>query len=72
MSAVLESRPTLEAFLEWENAQPGRHEFHAGEVVGRVGARRVHGRVTQNLARRFAERLDGSPCRVFAGVEPPR
>lgn len=28
-------------------------------------ARRVHGRVVNNLSRRFSEALDGSPCQVF-------
>lgn len=57
---------TLAAFLDWENAQPERHEFHRGEVFAMVGGRRSHGRVVLNLARRLAERLDGSPCQVFA------
>ena len=28
---------TLEAFLEWENAQDTRNEFHRGEVFAMVG-----------------------------------
>ena len=57
---------TLAAFLDWENAQPERHEFHRGEVFAMVGGRRSHGRVVLNLARRLAEQLDASPCQVFA------
>ncbi len=57
--------PTLAAFLDWENAQPERHEFHRGEVFAMVGARRSYGRIVLNLARRLAEQLDGSPCQVF-------
>ncbi|HMN77407.1 MAG TPA: Uma2 family endonuclease [Burkholderiaceae bacterium] len=57
---------TLAAFLDWENAQLERHEFHRGEVFAMVGGRRSHGRVVLNLARRLAEQLDGSPCQVFA------
>lgn len=30
-----------------------------------VDARRSHGRVVLNLARRLAEQVDGSPCQVF-------
>ena len=40
--------PTLAAFLDWENAQPERHEFHRGEVFAMVGARRSHGRIVLN------------------------
>ena len=40
---------TLSAFLEWENAQRTRNEFHRGEVFAMVGARRSHGRVVANL-----------------------
>ena len=57
---------TLEAFLDWENRQEQRHEFHRGEVFAMVGARRAHGRVVMNLARRLAEAVEGSPCQVFA------
>ena len=56
---------TLEAFLEWENAQDTRNEFHRGEVFAMVGARRSHSCVVSNLARHLGNALDGSPCRVF-------
>ena len=56
---------TLEAFLEWENAQDTRNEFHRGEVFSMVGARRSHGCVVSNLARHLGNALDDSPCRVF-------
>ena len=56
---------TLEAFLDWENAQAARHEFHRGEVFAMVGARRPHGRVVSNLARHLGNALDGSPCQLF-------
>ncbi len=56
---------TLSAFLEWENAQRTRNEFHRGEVFAMVGARRSHGRVVANLAHALMSALDGSPCQVF-------
>ena len=65
MNALTQPRLTLEAYLAWENEQPERHEFHCGEVIAMVGARRVHGRVVSNLNRHFAQALDGSPCQVF-------
>ena len=59
------NRLSLSEFLDWENSQPQRHEFHGGEVFAMVGARRAHGRVVLNLARRISETLEGSPCQAF-------
>lgn len=59
------NRLSLSAFLDWENRQPERHEFHRGEVFAMVGSRRAHGRVVLNLGRRIAEALEGSPCQAF-------
>jgi len=56
---------SLSEFLAWENRQAQRHEFHRGEVLPMVGARRAHGRVVLNLGRRIAEALEGSPCQAF-------
>lgn len=52
-------------FITWENAQPGKHEFVAGEVFAMVGARRIHVTVTLNVATRLKEHLRGGPCRAF-------
>ena len=57
---------TLAEYIEWENAQLERNEFVRGEVFAMVGGRRIHGRVVGNLVRAFANRLEGSPCQVFA------
>jgi Uma2 family endonuclease len=65
MKALAQPKISLEAYLAWEEAQPDRNEFYRGEVFAMVGARRVHGRVVSNLARRVAEALDGTPCQVF-------
>lgn len=59
------TKPDLQAFLEWENEQPDRHEFHQGEIFALVGARRVHNEVTGNLYAALKHRLPGSACRVF-------
>ena len=59
------NRLSLNEFLDWENSQPQRHEFHRGDVFAMVGARRAHGRVVLNLARRISEGLEGSPCQAF-------
>jgi len=32
------AKMSLQAFLDWENQQPERHEFYRGEVLATVGA----------------------------------
>ena len=59
------TRMDLEAFLDWENRQPARHEFYRGEVFAMVGARRVHGIVAGNVFAALKSRLKGKPCMVF-------
>ena len=62
---VPSEKMTLGAFLDWENAQDTRNEFHRGEVFAMVGARRSHGRVASNLANHLFNALEGSHCEVF-------
>ncbi|WP_157263593.1 Uma2 family endonuclease [Azohydromonas aeria] len=64
--AVPLQKLTLAEFLEWENAQPDRHEFHRGEVFAMVGGRRSHGRVVVNIAAALHNRLGDTPCQVFS------
>lgn len=66
MIALQQTKLTLQAYLDWEDEQVERHEFHRGEVFAMVGGRRVHGRVVLNIARRLGNQLDGSPCQVFS------
>ena len=56
---------SLADFLAWEQTQTERHEFVRGEVFAMVGARRVHGIVSLNIASSLKGQLRGSPCRVF-------
>ena len=65
MSAVLKPKLTLQAYLDWENAQEERHEFVQGSVFAMTGGRRTHGRVLLNLASHLANALAGTPCQVF-------
>ena len=58
--------PSLQEFLDWESQQTERHEFHQGEVFAMVGARRVHGLISLNIAASLKTQLKGSPCRAFA------
>jgi Uma2 family endonuclease len=60
------TRLNLQEFLDWENQQAERHEFHHGEVFAMVGARRVHGLISLNIATSLKTQLKGSPCRVFS------
>jgi Uma2 family endonuclease len=66
MNAVLQPRMTLQAYLDWENAQETKHELVQGEIFAMTGGRRTHGRVMLNLARHIGVHLDGTPCQVFA------
>ncbi len=56
---------TLADFLAWEETQPDRHEFVRGEVFAMVGARRVHGIVSLNIASGLKSLPRGSRCQVF-------
>lgn len=56
---------TFEDYLEWENRQPLRHEFVAGEVFLMTGASDLHNEVAGNLYTLLRQELRGTPCRVF-------
>ena len=76
MNAVPQPRMTLQAYLDWENAQDTKNEFVQGEIVAMTGGRRTYGRCTDgrrtdgrvvsNLNWRLAQAVDGTPCQVFA------
>lgn len=53
------------AYLAWEEAQPERNEYIAGEVFAMVGVRQSHNVATLNCAALLRQALKGSPCRVF-------
>ncbi len=57
---------SLQAYLEWENAQPERHEFYRGEIFGMTGGRRSHGCVTANFLMHLGNQLAGTPWQVFS------
>lgn len=66
MSAVLTDPPiTLDAYLVWEEQQPERHEFFAGEVFAMTGARATHNTIAGNLFAFLKQAMRGAPCRVF-------
>ena len=53
------------AYLAWEETQPERNEYVAGEVFAMVGVRQSHNVATGNLYNILRRELKGSPCRVF-------
>lgn len=60
-------RPTMTAadYLAWEAAQPGRHEFLAGEVWAMAGAEDRHVTLALNVALALKTHLRGTPCRTY-------
>jgi Uma2 family endonuclease len=54
-----------EDYLAWEEQQPEKHEYLAGEVFAMVGARREHVVVSGNLYAAFRQRLRGGPCQAY-------
>jgi Uma2 family endonuclease len=52
-------------YLAWEQTQPSKHEFLAGEVFAMVGATDPHNTVALNLASLIKAHLRSGPCRVY-------
>ncbi|MBL8414498.1 MAG: Uma2 family endonuclease [Propionivibrio sp.] len=53
------------AYLAWEEAQPERNEYIAGEVFAMAGIRQSHNVAMLNIATMLRQALKGSPCRVL-------
>ena len=53
------------AYLVWEEAQEGRHEYLSGEVFAMLGVRQSHNLATLNLYSSLRQALKSSRCRVF-------
>ena len=60
-----ENRFDAAAYLAWEEAQPERNEYIAGEVFAMVGVRQSHNVATGNIYNALRRELKGSPSRVF-------
>ena len=65
--AVAPLRMTYEEYVEWEQTQLERHEFHDGEVLAMSGGTVEHGLINTNAAGELRHLLKGRPCRVFGG-----
>jgi Uma2 family endonuclease len=64
--ALEKRRMTAEEFLAWDETQPDRHEFVAGEVFAMVGGTDRNNTACLNLAIALREHLKGTGCRVYA------
>ena len=53
------------AYLAWEDTQPERNEYIAGEVFAMVGVRQSHNVAIGNFYNALRRELKGSPCCVF-------
>ncbi len=53
-------------YLAFEETSQIRHEYVGGEIHAMVGGTLRHHRIALNIARLLADRLEGSPCQVFA------
>jgi Uma2 family endonuclease len=65
-SAAIHLPMTAEQFLAWDEEQPERWEFVAGEVFAMTGATDRHVTITGNLYMALRQHLRGTPCRTSA------
>jgi Uma2 family endonuclease len=57
--------PTVEEFLELEEASPTKHEYVAGQVYALAGATARHNRIAMNIAALLWNAARNGPCRVY-------
>jgi Uma2 family endonuclease len=65
MSAVPESRFTLEEYLSREHVAEYKSEFYQGEIFAMTGGSPTHNLISVNIASRLRTELRGSGCRPF-------
>jgi Uma2 family endonuclease len=65
VSALPQSRMSLEAFLAWEQAQEQRHELIDGEAFAMAGGSTFHAHIGVNIAATLREQLRPRGCFVF-------
>ncbi len=65
-------RYTVEEYLRLEAAAADRHEYRDGEILAMGGAATTHVRLSTNLTRRLAERLEGTGCEVLGSDQRVR
>src|ERR1043165_1866176 len=55
-------RMSRDEFLAWDEQQPDRYEFIAGEIHAMTGGSRAHGDICFNLVAAFKRALAGTRC----------
>lgn len=55
-----------EDYLKSELISEVRHEYVEGHVFAMAGASQNHGRICQNISRKFGNHLENSPCEPFS------
>jgi len=58
--------PSVEEYLELEEASAFRHEYVGGIIYDHAGATKRHNRITLNIASRLLAASRGGPCRVYS------
>ena len=68
MSRVIVPRSDVSPaeYLEWERAQPGRHQLLRGAVYAMAGESPRHNLLGARLLEQLGAALRGSPCRPFS------
>ncbi len=56
---------TPEAYLDWEEQQPGKYAYVEGEVIEMTGGSIAHGTIAGNFHYILQGHLRGGPCRAF-------
>ncbi|HHW65608.1 MAG TPA: Uma2 family endonuclease, partial [Rhodocyclaceae bacterium] len=55
----------VDAYMAWEEDQPERHEYLAGEVFAMSGGTDAHYTILGNAYTGLRAALSGKPCRAF-------
>jgi Uma2 family endonuclease len=65
MALPLQKPIHLFDYFALDNASQERHEYVGGRIYAMTGGTMRHNRISGNIFRVLANRLDGSPCQVF-------
>lgn len=65
MSALTQTRYTVEEYLTLERSAACKSEFHDGQIYAMTGASREHNLVSGNIYRELSEQLKKRPCEAY-------
>jgi Uma2 family endonuclease len=67
MMALPKTKPQfdIDAYMDWEDEQPERHEYLGGEVFAMSGGTDAHYTILGNAYAALRSALAGKPCRAF-------